>query len=164
MAVKGCKTKFFIDEIPLSLSTTDFTYSNTVSVIEYNTLQVCHVLKLPSISTPTITANGIIVDASDTDDFRAKVQEHLDSTSLGVVTWMLDTDDTQPVGGAFNTGFVSEMTVDTPIDNLLAVQSKWENVDIFVSGLFLSNEEVASATGELTNFAEFGAAGSGGGI
>lgn len=163
MPVLGYKTKIFIDEIPLALKVSGFSYQSSVNPLPFTTLQVGAVQKIAGLSDQMMTVNGYLIDNS-ASDLRAMIQDALDSEEGdSTITWMLSTDIDTPVGGSFSSTFASELNIETPLDNLLTVGGKFERISTSIHGKFASNEEVVDATGALTYYIDFGAAGSAGG-
>lgn len=162
MAVRGNKAKFFISEIPLSLSVSQINGQNSVNVIAYNVLQTDGTLKIPSINMQNIAINGYM-QSSSADDIRGRAQAALSDTDESI-TILLGTDQTPTVGQSFSSSFASEFSIETPIDNLLTINAKFENVTDGIYGYCLANEETVSATGITdTAYVDFGAQGTTGG-
>lgn len=143
MAVKGVKAKTFINHIPLSGYTTLFSVQNTVNPIAYNVLQNTSTLKLAGLSNQTFNLNGLWKDY-DVDSMEYLTQENL-QTETAIVAYMVET--VPPVGGIIDGGFPSSYTVNTPLDNLLAIQGVWEKTNSLCQGYYLLNELSLSATG-----------------
>jgi hypothetical protein len=161
MAVKGYKTKLFIDDIPLALQISQFSVGATVNPLPYNVLQNPSTLKVAGLSNYMINLSGYMMTDS-ASDIRAKIQDNLQSSDC-VIAWMLNTGINVPIGSAFSNSFASEFSIEIPLDNLITVQGKFERITNSLHGFYIANEELSDSTGALSYYADFGSSGSNGG-
>lgn len=148
---RGVDTKVFINGVALYGKTTSMQLQSTVGVIGYNVLKNNGNLKIPSIPMFTFNINGIWSNY-DSVSFENLHQSNL-QTETAKVTWLIES--TPPVGGCLDGSFPSNYTVDTPLDNLIAIQGTWVNTDSICAGYIVANEQSYSSTGAKTGI-DFG--------
>lgn len=150
--IRGVDSKIFINDVPLYGKTTSMSLQSTVGVISYNVLKNDGTLKLPSTGMYTFNLNGVWsnFDASSLE----KISQDNLQTETAKLVWLIES--VPPVGGCLAGSFPTNYQVDTPLDNLVAIQGTWVNTDSLCSGIVLLNEVTVSATGAITGV-DFGA-------
>lgn len=156
--IRGVDTKVFINEIPLYGKTTSMNLQSTVGVIGYNVLKNNGNLKIPSIPMFTFNVNGIWTNF-DSESFEKLHQDNLQLETAKVI-WLIES--IPPVGGCLDGSFPTNYQVDTPLDNLIAIQGTWVNTETICAGIILANELLINSTGAKTGV-DFGALTSTGG-
>lgn len=152
MPIRGKDSKVFINAVALYGKTTSMSLQSVVNVISYNVLKNDGILKLPGYGNYTFNINGIWSNY-DSSSFENLHQSNL-QTETARVTWLIES--TPPIGGCLVGSFPTNYQVDTPIDNLIAIQGTWVNTSSVCNGVVLANESIYSSTGAKTG-ADFGA-------
>lgn len=163
MAVLGYNTKILIDQHDFSGQTNGVVLNTDTSIIEYQVLQNAGVLKIPNLVSPAIEHRGYY-NGPDAGDIEAELHSRLGSANDVYVGLVFGTHLAAPVGYVLPQSFNQQLRIDTPIENLIAVNGNWPGgTSRIYRGLQAALGTAEDATGAVGGV-DFGAGGVAGGI
>jgi len=160
MATKGTNAKLLIDEFNFSCDTNSLSVSGTVPALDSTALCATANTFTPGTPSGTITHGGYY-SGKGAGYIEQELKARLGTLTPVYVAALLGTDTPAcPVYICAGT-WGSQLTIDTPIDGLIALSAEWPATDGLVRGLRVQDGTL-SATGAGTAY-DFGAAGTVGG-
>lgn len=160
-ARKACNARFFLDGYDMSGQSSGASIAFDTGVLEYDQMQNCGVLKIPTASETVFDHNGYYNDKT-AGYLEREVYTRLGAASDNFIGYI--PDDTLVPAPAYvvDNCFASQLNVDAPVKELLTVKGQWPTGDLPTARGYIVYDGTISGVGTKTAV-DFGAAGSAGG-
>lgn len=161
MPHKACNARFLLDGYDMSGQSSGCAIALDTSVLEYDEMQNCAGLKLPTAVVTVFDHNGYYTDKT-AGYLEKEVYDRLGATADNYIGYI--PDDTLTVAPAYviDNTFAAQLKVEAPVKGLLTVTGQWPTGDYPTARGYVVYDGAISATGVKTQV-DFGAAGSAGG-
>jgi len=158
MGIKAWNTRLLVDGFDFSGDTKGVTLSFQTSQLDASTLQSSAAKKIPGPTDGTLECQGYW-GGGDVGKLDDEINARLGSETPCVVSVLFDTRAVGNPAYTQRTTWAQQMKIDSPIDNLITLDSTWQNV---TDRGYCVADATISATGGQTVI-DFGAAGTLGG-
>jgi hypothetical protein len=161
MAVRGYQSRLLVDGFDLSSNTSGATFTTDTSVLECSNFQTATVSKIAGNAGAVIEHKGYFTGGA-LGTVERTIKDRLGTTDTVYTSAVFGTSETRPWFYTLDATYADQMTFDMPVDELLMVSGKWQQMGRTVAGYLLYTGTI-SATGASTAL-DFLAAGAAGGL
>jgi len=146
MTVKAYNGRLLVDEFDFSLDTFSATLENTAEALESSNWQSSAMQYQPDAADGSLSMSGYYT-GNDAGDIFQEVYSRLGTETSAYAAWLLDTRALGNPAYVVDTAWTANVTVDTPVNDLLKFSATFEGV--VYGGLTLLDGQV-TATGNGT--------------
>ena len=146
MTVKAYNGRLLVDEFDFSLDTFSATLENTAEALESSNWQSSAMQYQPDAADGSLSMSGYYT-GNDAGDIFQEVYSRLGTETSAYAAWLLDTRALGNPAYVVDTAWTANVTVDTPVNDLLKFNATFEGV--VYGGLTLLDGQV-TATGNGT--------------
>ena len=146
MGVKAYNGRLLVDEFDFSLDTFAASLDNTAEALESSNWQSSAMQYQPDGAAGSLSMTGYYT-GNDAGDIYQEIYSRLGTEAAAYVAWLLDTRALGNPAYVVDTAWGSNVTMDTPVDDLLKFSGQFEGV--VYGGVTLLDGQVA-ATGNGT--------------
>jgi hypothetical protein len=159
MAVRAYQSRLLVDGFDLSSNTSGATFTTDTTVLEYSNFQTAAVSKIAGNAGAIIEHKGYFTGGA-AGSVEKVIKDRLATTDTVYTSVVFGTSETRPWFYTLDPTYSDGLTFDMPVEELLMVSGKWQQMGRTVAGYLLYTGTI-SGTGASTalDFLTAGAAG-----